>query len=87
MNAKSQILWELALYEPNPASTSRPHRPQPTAWFGEVPYWPDQVMHLEAEISNLEAATGWTPQINLSNGLSQIVEWLRLNSEWFGTRS
>jgi nucleoside-diphosphate-sugar epimerase len=47
--------------------------------FGEIPYRPDQVMHLEADISRLRQATGWTPQINLQEGLRQTVEWFKEN--------
>jgi UDP-glucose 4-epimerase len=45
--------------------------------FGEVPYRPDQVMHLEADIGRLTAATGWRPQVPLDTGLRQVVDWLR----------
>lgn len=43
--------------------------------FGEVPYRPDQVMHLQADISRLHSATGWAPQVSLNAGLRQTVEW------------
>lgn len=45
--------------------------------IGEVPYRPDQVMHLEADISALTAATGWTPRMPLDEGLARTIEWLR----------
>ena len=45
--------------------------------FGEVPYRPDQVMHLEADIGRLAAATGWRPHVPLDTGLRQVVDWLR----------
>jgi nucleoside-diphosphate-sugar epimerase len=45
--------------------------------FGEVPYRPDQVMHLEAGIEKLVAATGWRPRIALDEGLRETVEWFR----------
>ena len=45
--------------------------------FGEVPYRPDQVMHLEADIARLTAATGWRPQVSLEVGLRQVIDWLR----------
>lgn len=45
--------------------------------FGELDYRPDQVMHLQADISRLRAATGWAPQVGLADGLSQTVEWFR----------
>lgn len=45
--------------------------------FGEVPYRPDQVMHLEAGIEKLVAATGWRPRIALEAGVAETVEWFR----------
>lgn len=42
--------------------------------FGEVPYRPDQVMHLEADISALHQATGWSPRRSLREGLALTVE-------------
>lgn len=47
--------------------------------FGDVPYRQDQVMHLEANIVRLTAATGWTPRVPLETGLREVVEWLRTN--------
>lgn len=41
--------------------------------FGEVPYRPDQVMHLEADVTRLRAATGWAPIIRLDEGLRAVV--------------
>lgn len=48
--------------------------------FGQVPYRPDQVMHLEADISRLTELTGWTPRVLLADGLRQTVEWYRDNA-------
>lgn len=45
--------------------------------FGDVPYRPDQVMHLEADISALVSATGWRPSISLEDGLRFTVDWHR----------
>jgi len=47
--------------------------------FGEVPYRPDQIMHLQADISRLQQATGWSPQVSLDEGLRRTVEWFREN--------
>jgi len=49
--------------------------------FGEVPYRPDQVMHLEANITRLQAATGWRPQMSLDEGLERTVAWCRTLSD------
>jgi UDP-glucose 4-epimerase len=43
--------------------------------IGEVPYRPDQVMHLEADITRLERATGWAPRTTLEEGLRESVRW------------
>jgi nucleoside-diphosphate-sugar epimerase len=47
--------------------------------FGEVPYRPDQVMHLEADIGRLAGATGWRPEIGPADGLGATVRWYRDN--------
>jgi len=43
--------------------------------FGEIPYRPDQVMHLEADISKLRHATNWSPETGLTQGLTETVRW------------
>jgi nucleoside-diphosphate-sugar epimerase len=45
--------------------------------FGEVPYRPDQVMHLEADIRKIGEATGWKPEVPLQAGLAETVAWYR----------
>jgi nucleoside-diphosphate-sugar epimerase len=45
--------------------------------FGEIPFRPDQVMHMEADIRRLTAATGWTPRVPLEEGLAETVAWYR----------
>lgn len=45
--------------------------------FGEVPYRPDQVMHLEANIDALKAASGWEPKVPLEEGMTRTIAWLR----------
>ena len=49
--------------------------------FGEVPYRPDQVMHLEADTTRLREATGWAPRVPLDEGLRETVDWYRRNRE------
>lgn len=41
--------------------------------FGETPYRPDQVMHLEADISSLTSRSGWRPRIHLKDGLRDLI--------------
>jgi nucleoside-diphosphate-sugar epimerase len=45
--------------------------------FGELPYPPDQQMHLAANIEPLVTATGWRPKIGLDEGLKRTVDWFR----------
>lgn len=45
--------------------------------YGEIPFRPDQVMHMQADISRLTAATGWTPNIPIEEGLAATVAWYR----------
>lgn len=45
--------------------------------LGEIPHQPDQIMHLQADITRLREATGWTPQVSLDEGLRMTVAWYR----------
>jgi nucleoside-diphosphate-sugar epimerase len=45
--------------------------------FGEIPYGPSQVWHMEADIERLKAASGWSPQVGLHAGLAETVAWHR----------
>lgn len=47
--------------------------------LGEIPYPPDQIMHLQADITRFREATDWTPQVELDEGLQRTVEWFRAN--------
>lgn len=42
--------------------------------LGEIPYLPDQAMHLEADISNLTQDTGWRPKTNFINGIRNLLK-------------
>jgi nucleoside-diphosphate-sugar epimerase len=46
--------------------------------FGEVPFGPDQIMHLEGDNRRLREATGWSVQMCLADGLRQVVDELRV---------
>ncbi len=41
--------------------------------YGAIPYRPDQVMHLQADIKKLTTATGWMPEVSLEEGIRQTV--------------
>ena len=51
--------------------------PRLSLGFGELPYAPDQQMHLAASIEKLVAATGWRPQVGIEEGLQRTVEWYK----------
>lgn len=45
--------------------------------LGELDYYPNQVMHLEADISSLTADTGFVPRYSFEEGIQETVEWVR----------
>lgn len=45
--------------------------------FGEIPYGPQQVMHLQADISGLKADTGFAPRIPFEEGIRKTIQWIR----------
>lgn len=55
----------------------------PLGW-GEVPYRPDQVMHLQADVAKLQKL-GWKPSIDLQTGLAACVRWYRENQWIYGS--
>lgn len=42
--------------------------------LGEIPYLPDQAMHLEADISSLSRDTGWKPKTLFKDGIYQLIK-------------
>lgn len=44
--------------------------------FGDMPFGPGQIMHLEGDNGRLRAS-GWAPSISLDTGLAQTVNWMR----------
>ncbi len=42
--------------------------------FGEIPYGPAQIMHLQGDPSRLSAATGWAPHVCFADGLSRTID-------------
>lgn len=45
--------------------------------IGEIPYYPDQAMHLEADISNLTRDTGWVPHTTFEDGICQLLQEIK----------
>ena len=46
--------------------------------FGQIPFGPDQIMHLDGDNRRLRSATGWAPRVPLGEGLRQVIEELRV---------
>lgn len=49
--------------------------------YGAQNYRPDQVMHLEANISKIKKETGWSPQVSLNQGIKKTVAWFKDNDK------
>lgn len=45
--------------------------------FGQVPYGPKQVMHLQADIGSLTRDTGFVPGTGFEEGIRKTIEWVR----------
>jgi nucleoside-diphosphate-sugar epimerase len=45
--------------------------------FAKVPYLPNQIMVLEADISRLQHATGWVPQVPINEGVRLTIDWYK----------
>lgn len=45
--------------------------------LGEIPYSPLQVMHLEADISDLQQDTGFMPRYSFEKGIQETIEWCK----------
>lgn len=41
--------------------------------YGDIPYYEDQVMHLEADISALTQDTGWQPSTSFAEGIKETI--------------
>jgi len=49
--------------------------------FGDVAFGPRQLMHMAGDIAALRAATGWSPQVTLAEGLDRTIAALRPDLE------
>jgi nucleoside-diphosphate-sugar epimerase len=43
--------------------------------FGEMPYYPNQVMRLEADVSNLKEHTGFVCEYSFADGIRETAKW------------
>jgi nucleoside-diphosphate-sugar epimerase len=41
--------------------------------FGEIPFAADQITHLEGDPGRLRQLTGWSPRVDLDEGLARTV--------------
>ena len=51
--------------------------PDLTLVFGDIPHRPDQIWHMEADITKLQSSTGWTPKVEMDQGLTRTIEACR----------
>ena len=49
--------------------------------IGKKPYGKGQIMHMEADISKLQAETGYVPRYTFKEGITKTIEWYRTESE------
>lgn len=47
--------------------------------FGEIPFYPNQVMHLEADISDLKRDTGFEVSYTFEEGIKETIAWCKEN--------
>lgn len=44
--------------------------------FGAIDYYPHQVMHLQADTTELVQDTGWSPTVEFRDGIKQLLHWI-----------
>ena len=49
--------------------------------FGEIPYRPGQIMHMEPDVSALFADTGWEAQTEFASGIREIVDDMKAQAD------
>lgn len=49
--------------------------PEAEIGFGEIPFRPDQVMRMEADITRLKRLAKWEPKVEFLDGLRRTVDW------------
>ena len=49
--------------------------------FGEIPFRPDQVMHMQANSERLRGVTGWAPHVPFAKGIAETVAWYRAHRQ------
>ena len=51
--------------------------PEAELGLGDVPYAPNQVMYLCADITELQKDTGFTPSVEFEEGIKKTIEWYK----------
>jgi UDP-glucose 4-epimerase len=51
--------------------------PSLTIGFGDIPYGPNGAFNLQADVTQLRKATGWSPHTSLESGLKRTLDWHR----------
>ena len=59
------------------AEIGRCYRTDLTPWMGKIPYAPDQVMHLCADIRSLTEDTGFVPEVDFARGIESTIRHKR----------
>lgn len=49
--------------------------------FGAIPYYADQVMRMQADISDLTRDTGFTPSYSFEDGIRETIQWVKENEQ------
>lgn len=47
------------------------------AGMGKIPYTDSNIMYLEADISSLQADTGWVPEVTFEDGIVKVIDFYR----------
>ena len=45
--------------------------------FGSVPYYPNQVMYMCADIEDLKKDTGFEPEHTFDEGIKKTIQWIK----------
>lgn len=57
--------------------------PELSVNFGAIPYAPKQVMHLQADISDLERDTGYHCRYSFLEGIRETIQWCKENMDYW----
>lgn len=51
-----------------------------TLGIGDLPYRPDQIMHLEGDATRFRETSGWAPSIGWPEGVKATVDWYKMKA-------